>query len=331
LLKANHIPGNIPIEEDGLDQDGIVRYDFGPVRHKCSFVARWKVCHLDRFRDQLLFEEYGEIGCEHSAELNIIWHRIFFSKELYQSRRLRRGKGICNGNRLRFRERRRTRDRDAAEQEQPEGAGQADQQASDPNGARREVFVQGSAEIGTIAQEKNLLFHVDACVGGWAILNFLGEEGYKKIIKEVQETTQKLIDGINAIEGLQVLGEPAMCMFSFKSDTINVYQLADEMSKHGWYIQGQFSTPLMPRNLHISVNHGTLHKLDALLKDLCECFEIVKRSAPWLARRCKTPTPQRRSVNSRPARGSRERNSRAKWRLSTKCSMPCPMNSAIWF
>jgi sphinganine-1-phosphate aldolase len=215
------------------------------------------------------------------------------------------------------------------------------------------------AEIGRMAREKNLLFHVDACVGGlhlsfmrklgydvpdfdftvpgvtsistdlhkygyaakgcsaimyqnkdirkyqifactdttgytlinptllssktggpmagaWAILNFLGEQGYKKIVKEVQEATQKLIDGVNAIQDLQILGEPAMCMFSFKSDTINVYQLADEMNKRGWYIQGQFSTPLTPRNLHISVNQGTTHNVEALLADLRECVDIVK-------------------------------------------------------
>lgn len=219
------------------------------------------------------------------------------------------------------------------------------------------------AEIGKIAQEKNLLFHVDACVGGlhlsfmrklgydlpdfdftipgvtsistdlhkygyaakgcsvimyrnkgirqyqifactdttgytlinptmlssktggpmagaWAILNFLGEEGYKKIVKEVQEATKKLMDSVNSIKDLQVLGEPAMCMFSFKSDTVNVYQLADEMSKRGWYIQGQFSTPLTPRNLHISVNHGTVQNVDTLLQDLGECVEVVKSNPP---------------------------------------------------
>lgn len=116
--------------------------------------------------------------------------------------------------------------------------------------------------------------------GAWAILNFLGEEGYMRIIKAVQEATKKLIDGINSIDGLQVLGEPAMCMFSFKSDVINVYQLADEMSKRGWYIQGQFSTPLTPRNLHVSVNYGTAPNVDALLKDLRECVEIVKGMTP---------------------------------------------------
>jgi glutamate/tyrosine decarboxylase-like PLP-dependent enzyme len=116
--------------------------------------------------------------------------------------------------------------------------------------------------------------------GAWAILNFLGEEGYKRIVQGVQEATRRLINGINAIEDLQVLGEPVMSMFSFKSDAINVYQLADEMSKRGWYIQGQFSTPLTPRNLHISVNQGTIHNVEALLKDLRECVEIVKAMTP---------------------------------------------------
>jgi glutamate/tyrosine decarboxylase-like PLP-dependent enzyme len=116
--------------------------------------------------------------------------------------------------------------------------------------------------------------------GAWAILNFLGEAGYSKIVREVQEATKILIDGINAIDELEVLGKPVMCMFSFKSDAINVYQLADEMNKRGWYIQGQFSTPRTPRNLHISVNQGTIHNVDALLKDLRECVEIVKAQTP---------------------------------------------------
>jgi glutamate/tyrosine decarboxylase-like PLP-dependent enzyme len=116
--------------------------------------------------------------------------------------------------------------------------------------------------------------------GAWAVLNFLGEEGYKKIVHDVQEATKRLIDGVNSMEGLQVLGEPVMSMFSFKSDVINVYQLADEMNKRGWYIQAQFSTPLTPRNLHISVSHGTIHNVDALLKDLSECVEIVKGMTP---------------------------------------------------
>lgn len=116
--------------------------------------------------------------------------------------------------------------------------------------------------------------------GAWAVLNFLGEEGYMRNIKTVQEATRQLMEGVNTIPELRVLGGPAMSMFSFASDAINVYQLADEMAKRGWYIQGQFSTPLTPRNLHISISFGNAHSVDALLKDLRECVEVVKTKEP---------------------------------------------------
>ncbi len=116
--------------------------------------------------------------------------------------------------------------------------------------------------------------------GSWAIMHYLGDEGYMQIVETVQEATRRLIEGINAIPDLRVLGEPAMCMFSFTSDTINVYQLTDAMDKRGWYIQGQFSTPLSPRNVHISVNYRTVPNVDALLEDLRQCIEEVKSSTP---------------------------------------------------
>lgn len=116
--------------------------------------------------------------------------------------------------------------------------------------------------------------------GSWAILHLLGEEGYTRIVGEVQEATRRLMDGIREIPGLYILGSPDMCMFSFASEEINVYQLADEMKKRGWYLQGQFSTQLSPRNLHVSVNQGTVRRVDAMLKDLEQCVQIVRRSEP---------------------------------------------------
>lgn len=116
--------------------------------------------------------------------------------------------------------------------------------------------------------------------GSWALLNYLGEEGYIHIVKTVQEATQRLIEGINSIPELRVLGQPDMCMFSFTSDGLNVFQLVDEMHKRGWYIQGQFSTAQTPRSVHVSVNYGTVPNVDAMLRDLRECVAIVKGLPP---------------------------------------------------
>lgn len=116
--------------------------------------------------------------------------------------------------------------------------------------------------------------------GAWAVLNFLGEEGYKRNIQTVQEATRKIIEGIKSIPDLRILGKPAMSLISFASDSINVYQLADEMGKRGWFIQGQFSTPLTPRNLHLSISFGNAGNADVLLADLRECVELVKSNPP---------------------------------------------------
>ncbi len=116
--------------------------------------------------------------------------------------------------------------------------------------------------------------------GAWAALNYLGEEGFLRIVRTVQEATERLIHGINAIPELRVLGKPAMSLFSFTSDHIHVFQLADAMARRGWYIQAQPSTPFTPRSLHISVNYGNAHRVDALLRDLQEAVEEVKRETP---------------------------------------------------
>jgi len=114
--------------------------------------------------------------------------------------------------------------------------------------------------------------------GSWATLKFLGEAGYQEMIQKLMDTTKTLVDGISAIPGLRVLGTPDMCMFSFASEGVNIFQLQAEVRKRGWYIQPQFSTPLSPPNLHISVIPPVLGKEVAFLADLRGAYEDLKAS-----------------------------------------------------
>jgi len=100
-----------------------------------------------------------------------------------------------------------------------------------------------------------------------------------EIVREVMEATKLLIDGVKRIEGLQVLGQPDMCMFSFAStsDKINVYRLADELKKKNWYVQPQFKRANSPANLHISMNRGTVQQARAFLKDLAETVAALQQ------------------------------------------------------
>jgi glutamate/tyrosine decarboxylase-like PLP-dependent enzyme len=113
----------------------------------------------------------------------------------------------------------------------------------------------------------------------WAVMNYLGDEGYLEIVREVMQATRLLIDGINRIDGVQVLGLPDMCMFSFTStsDKINVYRLADELKKKNWFVQPQFKRANSPANLHISMNRGTVEQAEAFLKDLEETITELQQ------------------------------------------------------
>ena len=111
----------------------------------------------------------------------------------------------------------------------------------------------------------------------WAVLNFLGEEGYMKIVHAVQDATERLINGVNAIPELKVMGKPNMCLFAFTSDSLNLFQLADAMSAKGWTIQPQFGKPGAPTNLHVSVHYGTVERVDEFLEALSQSVEEVKR------------------------------------------------------
>jgi glutamate/tyrosine decarboxylase-like PLP-dependent enzyme len=103
----------------------------------------------------------------------------------------------------------------------------------------------------------------------WAVMNYLGDEGYMEIVREVMQATGFVMDGIDRVDGLQILGKPDMCMFSFAStsEKINVYRLADAMKIKGWYLQPQFKRANSPANLHISMNRLTVPRAEAFLKD----------------------------------------------------------------
>ena len=113
----------------------------------------------------------------------------------------------------------------------------------------------------------------------WAVLNHMGDEGYMEIVAEVMAATKKLVDGVNRIDGLRVLGKPDMCMFSLASTTekINVYRLANEMKKKGWYLQPQFARENSPSNLHISLTRATVSRAEAFLKAFAETVEEIKQ------------------------------------------------------
>ena len=106
--------------------------------------------------------------------------------------------------------------------------------------------------------------------GAWATMTFLGDDGYLELARSLKEGTEKLLAGIEAIDGIYLLTRPDFCMFAFRSDTVNVFHIIDEMKERRWLIQPQFGFEQSPENIHISVQPGNLAWVEPFLADLSD-------------------------------------------------------------
>jgi hypothetical protein len=107
----------------------------------------------------------------------------------------------------------------------------------------------------------------------WAILKHLGEEGYLAIADTVMRTVTRLRQGIDAIDGVHILGDPAMSVLAIGSDRLNVYEIADRLTLSGWYLDRQ----QFPPSLHLTVTHAHAEVADQFLEDLARAVDQVKR------------------------------------------------------
>ena len=78
-----------------------------------------------------------------------------------------------------------------------------------------------------------------AMAGAWAAINFLGMEGYMAKAAQTMEATDGFRAGIDAIEGLEVHGEPDMSVFEFGSTIHDIGAIGDVMDDRGWNIDRQ--------------------------------------------------------------------------------------------
>ena len=114
----------------------------------------------------------------------------------------------------------------------------------------------------------------------WAVMHFLGDDGYLRLTREAREATLQLADYVRNSRDLVLRAEPESTLLCFGArdpSALNVFAVADELSKRGWYIDRQ--TP--PDSLHCTVNAIHHDKIDWFTKDLHEsvAFALAQQSA----------------------------------------------------
>jgi glutamate/tyrosine decarboxylase-like PLP-dependent enzyme len=113
-----------------------------------------------------------------------------------------------------------------------------------------------------------------AIAAAWAVMHFLGDDGYLRLTQSARVATEKLAHHISGHPHLSLLAQPDALLLSFIANDpqrLNVYAVADEMWNRGWYIDRQEP----PQSLHCTVNAVHESVIDAMLIDLDACILSV--------------------------------------------------------
>lgn len=72
----------------------------------------------------------------------------------------------------------------------------------------------------------------------WAVMNYLGRDGYLKLNKRLMGMRDQYIAGINGIDGIRINGTPhsLIITYSASSPDVDMNVVSDEMGARGWWI-----------------------------------------------------------------------------------------------
>ena len=111
-----------------------------------------------------------------------------------------------------------------------------------------------------------------AIASAWAVMRYLGRDGYRDVVGRLMRVRQALVDGIESIEGLSVYAEPHSFQFAFGSDTFDIFAVAEGLGERGWLV----GRALEPPSIMLMLNLSHESTVDAFLSALREVADEVK-------------------------------------------------------
>lgn len=111
-----------------------------------------------------------------------------------------------------------------------------------------------------------------AIAAAWAVMNFLGVDGYRAKQKLVTDAREKIEAGVKKL-GFRVLGQPQLGIIAFTHDSVSPMNIYVQMYKRGWFTATLLDPPalhLMLSPKHNEVAHEYLADLKAALASASE-------------------------------------------------------------
>jgi len=122
----------------------------------------------------------------------------------------------------------------------------------------------------------------------WAITRALGRDGFAHLAASCERATRSLVEAIDAIEGLRVLGEPVGPLFAVATDEsvaperrVDPHHWADAVRELGWLLQQQpgyvqADRSVLPNTTHLTITPVTESALPELIPALIAGADAVR-------------------------------------------------------
>ncbi|MGH0032269.1 MAG: pyridoxal phosphate-dependent decarboxylase family protein [Myxococcota bacterium] len=111
-----------------------------------------------------------------------------------------------------------------------------------------------------------------AIAGAWAVMHYLGVEGYRAKAKQVTDTRARLAAEIEASPDLYVHGAPNLGLIAYGSDTLDPFAVWGRLARRGWFT----GLTTDPRGIHLMLSPAHAEVIDDYLADLRQAVAEVK-------------------------------------------------------
>lgn len=105
----------------------------------------------------------------------------------------------------------------------------------------------------------------------WAVLRYLGSDGYTKLAAQLWQKRRKLMDGINRIPGLHAW-ENDLLPIAFESRQVDLGLIKADLSRRGWILVGSAEPPLVNIPLDVATTDAIIEQF---LDELAQAVELA--------------------------------------------------------
>jgi sphinganine-1-phosphate aldolase len=103
-----------------------------------------------------------------------------------------------------------------------------------------------------------------AIAAAWAVLQHLGEAGYRDAASKTIEARRRIEAGLARLGGFHIHGQPRLGLICFGHDSLDIQAVGDALAAKGWI----FARTRQPQGLHLMLSPAHLDFVDEYLADL---------------------------------------------------------------